>query len=272
MKKLLISSILTGLFSVIIVLIIFECNAQREQLNADHVDVFHSSNLDEERTLLVHLPLDYHNTDAHFPVIYALDATSHDQDVLRACTILRLAHHFPDVIIVGVVNEDRNKDLTPHYIPVKDDSDALGNGQRFLAFIKDEVIPFINARYRSSGYNMLSGHSRAGLFSFYAMLEEPELFDAHFCYSPAFFRGDQIIAQKLEQFLATNKTEPFVFMSLGEEENAKMKNGFDQIVRMLNLNDSSAARFHHEYTPHAHHGTNAFYSIPKALSIWNDQH
>jgi len=273
MKKLIISIVLTGVITTFAILGIFEFNAQKAQLNASNIETIDSSILGEERKLLIHLPKDYSsNTQKRFPVIYALDATSHDRDILNAATILSLAKHIPDVIIVGIVNEDRNRDLTPHYISQSQDVSKPGSGDAFLKFLEREVVPLIDNNYRTADYRMISGHSRAGLFVLYAMLEKPTLFNGYFCYSPAFWRDDTIIAQKLEAAIAKNTFHNFIYLSLGQDENEKMKNGFDKVIEILDRDNSTALKMHYEFTQNANHGTNAFYSIPKALRIWNENH
>lgn len=268
-----IAVVLAVIVTSISILALFEIKAQKEQLRADGIEIVDSNILGEKRKLLVHLPKDYSaNTKKRYDVIYALDATSHDQDVLNSATILSIAEQTPDLIIVGVVNKNRDRDLTPDYVAKDQDPADLGHGDKFLAFLEKEAIPLIEATYRTTDYRMISGHSRAGLFTFYCMVENPTLFDAYFCYSPAFWRSNNIIADRLHQSLVkTNQLNGFLYLSLGEKENEKMKEGFDKVIDILNQSDSLKSNIFHEYTVNANHGTNAYYSIPRALKIWGEQ-
>lgn len=271
MKKIIISIVLSTLITAITILTLFEIQSQKAQLNADHTETINSEFLKQKRKLLVHLPKSYNeNTAKKYPVIYALDATSHDRDVLNATSILSLSGHFPESIIVGIVNEKRHKDFTPPYI--LQNSSESGGADLFLRFLQHEAIPLITKNYRTNHYNMISGNSRAGLFAMYSLIENPDLFNAYFCYSPAFWRGNNIIAQKLNEFLATNSLKNFVYLSIGQNENNKMKNGFDKVMEVLKRNDSTPLQVHYDYTSSATHGTNAYYSIPKALAIWSEKH
>ena len=272
MKRIIISIVSAIIITSSIVLVLFELKAQKEQLKADGLEIVDSKILGEKRKLLVHLPKDYFlNNEKKYPVIYALDATSHDKDILIASTILSLAKQIPDIIVVGLVNKNRNEDLTPNYISKDQDFDNLGNADQFLDFIEKEAIPLIEKKYRTSDFRMISGNSTAGLFTFFCMLEKPTLFDAYFCYSPSFWRGNNIIAQKLQESLILNSPDAFLYLSIGQYENEKMKNGFDKVIEILKRSDSTELRFHYNYTQSANHGNNAFYSIPKALTVWNEK-
>ena len=76
------------------------------------------------------------------------------------------------------------------YTPTRDANDPQGersgHAAEFLAAIEHEVIPFVEKEYRvDPSYRVLSGNSLGGLFSLYAMLAGPGLFQAHIAASPA---------------------------------------------------------------------------------------
>ena len=268
MKKTLLTILITMLITAIAVLTIFEIIAQRNQLDADVQENIGSSILGEQRKLLIHLPSEY-DLSRKYPVMYVLDGSSQDFRIAEIANILNRAEIIQDMIIVGIPNTDRNRDLTPHYILQDTDGDAFGKGDEFLSFLTDEVIPFIESKYPVNQYRMLAGHSRAGLFTYYAYLQQPEIFDAIFCFSPAFWRDKSIILEKAQEFhTSIRKEEPFIFMSLGTEENDKMMKAYKT---MTNILDSKMIKnVVHTYTPEANHGNNLFYSTPIALKKWNE--
>jgi len=272
MKKTILLILLSSFVTLIITLFLFELKAQKDQLQGDKIEVVNSEILRQTRQLLVNLPKDYDaNPDKHYPVLFALDATSHDHDIVNAASVLSAAKVLSDFIIVGIVNENRNVDLTPHYIRKDAESSEMGGGDAFLEFLEKEAIPFIEKNYRTNNYRMISGNSRAGLFAFYSLLENPKLFDAYFCYSPAFWRDEQVIVEKTKAFLTRqNELNEFLYLSLGTAENTKMKDGFDTMVNLLKAKNPAGIRTFHSYTKHANHATNAFYSIPLALKTWDE--
>lgn len=260
--------------TVISVLAIFVTIEQMEQIEADvqeNIDssILNSSILGEQRKLLVHLPSEYDSSQT-YPVMYVLDGSSQDYRIAGILEILNRAEIVQDMIIVGIPNTDRNRDLTPHYIFQDTDGETLGKGDEFLSFLTNEVIPFIESNYSVNQYRMLAGHSRAGLFTYYAYLEQPETFDALFCFSPAFWRDNSIILGKAQEFYTSTRNEnPFIFMSLGTEENEKMMRAYNAMTNLLDAN--MIKNVVHTFTPKANHGNNLYYSTPIALKKWADQ-
>lgn len=264
MKKNVITISLTAFFTALIVLSIFEIIAQQEQLEADVLVELDSEILNEKRNILIHLPRGY-DASLTYPVLYVLDGSSQDFRMAGLAEILNIAETVPEMIIVGIPNTNRNRDLTPHYIYQETGGEALGQGDQFLSFLVHEVVPYIDKNYPTNGYKMLAGHSRAGLFSFFAYLERPNSFDAYFNFSPAFWRDGSIIVEKAQNTLPFSRDDTFVFMSLGTDENDKMKSAYSQMTQLI---DEKNLPFIHRYTPKANHGNNLFYSTPLALKLW----
>jgi predicted alpha/beta superfamily hydrolase len=53
------------------------------------------------------------------------------------------------------------------------DAKGSGEGPKFLAFLKSELIPLIEANYRADpARRILGGHSFGGLFTLYAMFTD----------------------------------------------------------------------------------------------------
>lgn len=187
-----------------------------------------------------------------------------------AAVTLNIAEVVPEMIIVGIPNTDRNRDLTPDYILQDLEGEAKGEGDKFLQFIIKEAIPSIEQSLPTNGHRMLAGHSRAGLFTFDAFLKAPNAFDGYFCISPAFWRDNTIIKDKaLDYFQGSEDRKGFLFLSLGEEENEKMKRGYEAITSLLDDINYENLRVEHRYIPLANHGNNLIYSTPIALKKWS---
>jgi predicted alpha/beta superfamily hydrolase len=97
----------------------------------------------------------------------------------------------PPIIIVGITwsganaNYDslRAMDLTPaatRQLP------GSGGAPQFLAFIRDQLIPLVEATYRADpSRRILMGSSFGGLFTLYALFTDPHLFWGYLAGSPA---------------------------------------------------------------------------------------
>jgi predicted alpha/beta superfamily hydrolase len=132
--------------------------------------MIHSKVLGEDRTLLVRLPEDYGKSDKKYPVLYKLDGAKENflQAFSAAYYLFDMTENAPELIIVGIENTDRNRDMIP---------DQRANN--FIQFIKSELIPFVDKNYRTNDFRILCGQSLSSIFALYSFLEQPNLFDAY---------------------------------------------------------------------------------------------
>ncbi len=231
-----------------------------------------SSVLEEERPFLVHLPESYaRSPQRQYPTIYVLDGTSQDLPTARAADLMARIGTIPELIVVGIPNVGRGgreRNYTPPGLPIDDAkrTGPRGEGDRFLAFLGQELIPRIERDYRTSRPRLLAGNSRGGLFVVYALIDEPALFDAWLAFSPALFRDDDAIVVALDEALATRpEASGFLYVSLGDGENAKMNGSFAHLRAVLERRARPPFRWHAAITPGAVHRDNAFLSTPLAL-------
>jgi predicted alpha/beta superfamily hydrolase len=171
-------------------------------------DSINSAILGQKRIIQVVLPEKYKpgSTDK-YDVLYVLDGDWNTKLAMDMNRFLEGEGYMPSTIIVGVLNIDRNKDLTHVHI---DDNKTSGGGDKFLAFLKDELIPYINKNYPSDGDNTIFGHSLGGLFVMNALLNEPQAFKSYIAADPSFWYNhnymNKIAADKLSALANSGKT------------------------------------------------------------------
>ncbi len=189
----------------------------------------HSKVLNEDRKIYIHCPKpDSTNLDKRFPVLYLMDGENHFEllaqyaDYLSRTDILAI----PKMIIVGIPNTERRRDLTPtvsitDYLGKPDTSNLMkpsGGNENFLKFINTDLIPAIDKSYKTKPYKILAGHSFGGLSSINCMLTHPDMFDAYIAVSPSFWWDNRYVLKladkKLTKGSALNK---MFFYSDGNE-------------------------------------------------------
>jgi len=206
-------------------------------------------------------------------VMYVLDGTSQDQHTADKLNILADAGLVPRAIVVGLPNTrgNRERDQTPPYMrrDVNDNKSAFGAAQKFLSFIEKELVPFIEGKYRTSGYRTLSGNSRGGLFVLYSLMEKPSLFQASFCYSTPVWRFDNLMVNKMAEFLRSSAAlNNFLYVSVGEKETEQIIGGFNKLVEALRKNRKKGFSWVTDSTPFVDHQENALVSTSKGLAEW----
>lgn len=173
------------------------------------LDSIHSNILQEKRLFQVFLPQGYQpgGTDK-YDVLYVLDGGNWNTGLItKVQQFLEGESYMPPTIIVSILGIDRNKDLTPTHLS---DWNTSGGAGKFLGFIKDELIPYINKEYPSNGDNTLWGHSLGGLFVINALLNEPQTFKSYIAVDPSLWWGDcyiqKIAPGKLPALAGSNIT------------------------------------------------------------------
>lgn len=233
----------------------------------------HSKVLDERRDYLVHLPETYAaaQSSKRHPVIYVLDGSSQDLHTAASAALMARIGVVEEAIVVGIPNiggSGRQRDYTPP--GMRQDTDpqvtAMGEADRFLEFLEHELIPAVERQYRTTDNRTLAGNSRGGLFVVYALTARPGLFDAYVANSPALWRDGGAMVQGLDRHLRSGNTPTGrLFLSLGSEENQKMRAAFDRTVALLDRGTPKDLCWRAVIVPGAGHQDNAEKATPLAL-------
>jgi hypothetical protein len=191
-----------------------------------HYETLRSKILNEERKILVHLPDDYGTSSKKYPVLYVLDAegTHRYKQSITAIAFYSGVRRLPKMIVVGILNVDRTRDMTPRKIEQFEHS---GGGDTFLEFIADELIPYINSKYRSAQFRILFGGSSAGMFTLCALFNRPESFDAYIASRPALnstsnytWDSESILRMAKSHFASKSSLKKTVYIDYGGQEDA----------------------------------------------------
>jgi len=231
--------------------------------------------LGEEREIIIHLPRNYDST-LTYPVMYVLDGGSQDMHIAATFDVLTTAGYSPSTVIVGIPNmtsENRERNLTPPFMRTDNDDEnsKLGEADKFIAFIESELFPFIEDNYQASQIRLITGNSRGGLFVMYSLVYKPGMFNARFCFSTPFWRQNNILVSKVDNFLnSTDTLNTFIYMSAGENETENIKNGLNKMAMTLQEKSPVGLVFHADFTPKAIHQDNAILSASIGIARWSE--
>ena len=171
--------------------------------------------LNEERTMLVYLPSSYYLSDKTYPVLYLLDGGFHFHHTSGIVQFLSAQGIIPEMIVIAITNVDRNRDFSPTH---EDRIPTSGGAGKFLSFLTDELIPFIDQEYRTKDFDILVGHSFGGTFATYTLLEKPDVFEAFIAISPYLHYDNQYLINQAETKVKSEYSKNVQFyMTLGDE-------------------------------------------------------
>lgn len=182
-----------------------------------------SSVLGEERAILVRTPPGYERNGQRYPVLYMTDGDAHMLHTSGTVAFLARNNRMPEMIVVGIPNTDRTRDLSPTHVAQAADNPNVrfptsGGGDKFLKFIETELIPQIEKQYRTQPFRALAGHSLGGLFAVHAMFARPELFNAYIAVSPSLQWDNFVLIDRAKEFFKNRKDyNRTLFVTLGNE-------------------------------------------------------
>jgi len=245
----------------------------------------HSKILGEEREVCISLPPNYDNAryvHERYPVLYFFDGET-SMGFYKAVTQFLskgVYARMPEVILVGIRNKDRTRDLTPtrSFIKSPDDStkrlfENSGGNERVVQFIKEELFSYINAHYRTDGYTILSGHSFGGLAASNILLHHTSLFNAYILIDPSIWWDNGYIAREAARIIPSGKASPaVVYMAVAN--NKEKTNGFNagdhasqKLQEILAAGQDSSLLFRHQFYEQEDHGTIPLPALYDALKF-----
>jgi predicted alpha/beta superfamily hydrolase len=170
----------------------------------------------------VWLPPGYKDATRRFPVLYLLDGAE-DEDfhhITGLAQVSQLNGQFGEFIVVGIVDPDRQHDLTFPSSDPRDLKDAptSGGSADFRRYIESELQPAVEARFRTNGRRAVIGESLAGLFIVETFLKQPKLFDGYIAISPSLWWDNGSLAKAAPALLATQPPGArTLYLSVGNE-------------------------------------------------------
>src|SRR5579871_1362265 len=99
--------------------------------------VIHSNILSEDRVIWVRMPTGSAQRNIKYPVLYLTDGDGHINEIGSTIDFLMNQDRIPPLIVVGITNTDRTRDLTPTHV---NDSRTSGGADKFIDFIQTELM------------------------------------------------------------------------------------------------------------------------------------
>ena len=210
----------TAALGVLVLLVLCSSSAFAQYGGGPTKLTIKSSVLGEDRVILVRTPPGYETNKFAYPVLYMTDGDAHIGHTSSTIEFLAGNGRMSEMIVVGIPNTDRTRDLTPTKATgaIAGQFPTAGGADNFLKFIETELIPEIEKRYRVQPYRVLAGHSLGGLFAVHTMITRPELFNSYIAVSPSLQWSDDATLKRAEEFFKTRKElHATLFTSLGNE-------------------------------------------------------
>jgi predicted alpha/beta superfamily hydrolase len=219
--------------------------------------------LDENRTVLVSTPPGYEQSGRPYPVLYMTDGDAHLTHTRGTADFLVQNGLMPPVIIVGVPNTDRTRDLTPTHASLAGRDGAprefptSGGASHFLDFFEKELFPYVESHYRTQPFRLLAGHSFGGLFALNALFTRPAMFEAVIAVSPSLQWDEDLPLRQARSFLDDRDelNVTLVVTMANEEEGDPAPTRLDQLEQILQQSTTEGLEWQVRRIPDETHGS-----------------
>lgn len=217
-----------------------------------------SAVLKEERRINVYLPASYSSSpDVRVPVLYMPDGGM-AEDFLHVAGLLQVLTGngtMRPFMLVGIENTERRRDLTGPTENAQDKKIAprVGGSAGFRAFLRDELFPQVEKRYRTTAERAIVGESLAGLFVVETLLLEPSLFDTYVAFDPSLWWNDGKLVDAAKSARSAKWSQKTLFIATSDEPGIVAP--AQRFVALLRAGDGPGPRLLYEPMPEEKHST-----------------
>jgi predicted alpha/beta superfamily hydrolase len=244
--------------------------AADEPLPAHESFTIESAVLEETRHINVYTPPGYSGKasgEARFPVLYMPDGGLQEDFPHLSTTIdtaIRAGEMRP-VILVGIENTERRRDVTGPTEVEEDRKIAprVGGSAAFRRFLRDELMPEVRRRYRTTWETAIIGESLAGLFIVETFFLEPEMFDTYIALSPSlWWNGEELVRKAGERLKGRPDLRRTLYLSsAGDDVGAEAA----RLAEALRAQAPASLRWQYEPRPDLRHDNIYRSASPKVL-------
>lgn len=239
--------------------------------------ILHSNILNEDRAILVSLPDSYNDpskTDQEYPIIILLDGYVHF--MTTSATVHFMAsrtnrnYMMPETIVVAIENVDRERDFTVTKLETKR-VNTMGGGQKFLDFIEQELIPYVDSHYRTTPHRTLIGHSLGGMLTVNSYLDPDSIFDAYLAIDPSIWWDENLMNAKVIAMTptSTHKKLYWATANQGEANYEKNKKRHDRFVELMQARWGAELQMKKDYFEKENHRSVPLPAIYEGLKYLN---
>jgi predicted alpha/beta superfamily hydrolase len=215
--------------------------------------------LSETRRINVYAPPAYtESTNVRLPVLYMPDGGI-AEDFLHVAGLVQVLSGngtMRPFLLVGIENTERRRDLTG---PTENENDKkiaprVGGSEAFRKFIRDELMPQVKERYRTTNETAIVGESLAGLFVIETFLLERDLFNTYIAFDPSLWWNDQKLVKGAGQRLRAPAKLPKTLYFASSSDDLRL-GPTQRLADALGENASAGVRWHYEQMPGEKHST-----------------
>jgi predicted alpha/beta superfamily hydrolase len=208
--------------------------------------------LSEKREYWISIPESYDgkfNSSKKYPLLILLDGHVHFNSASGVVQFMSTGNtdkrEIPEMIVVAIMNVDRERDFTPDKVITRRENNS-GGGDDFLNFLENELIPKLDKEYRTMPYRILVGHSLGGLLTTHAYMKDNTVFNSFISIDPSFGTWDDKVMDDKIQNINESIFERSIYLATANWGKRNLRNR-DRHIRFFEaINDKCKGTFNGE--------------------------
>jgi predicted alpha/beta superfamily hydrolase len=217
-----------------------------------------SAGMGEARRINVYLPYGYADSpNERYPVLYMPDGGIQEdfQHIAGLVQVLTGNGSMRPVVLVGIENTVRRRDMTGPTTNPEDRKIApvVGGSAAFRRFIRTELMPLIERRYRTTSEKAIVGESLAGLFVLETFFLEPDMFDTYIAFDPSLWWNNAELVERAPARIPSAAANRNVYLASSSQ--ADIAALTKRLAETFANGAPPSARWHYEPMPEETHAT-----------------
>ncbi|WP_272151122.1 alpha/beta hydrolase-fold protein [Tenacibaculum aiptasiae] len=215
--------------------------------------VISSKVLNQDREISIYLPADYKKTA--YPVLYIVDGQRYFLNGVLYQNTLQWQDKTPPFIVVGIHTQQRKrrKLLYP-------------DAQKFILFLTDELIPFVEKNYNTAPKRFYFGWEMAGGLALELLAQPENIFTAYFIASPTHFTENRLSSLRKKLVTQGNTTE-YIYVSLSPSEHWATES-VNQFKNLLSSTVLPKTTWKFDSLPNENHHSTPTLTLHKGLNLY----
>ena len=225
-------------------------------------ETFDSQKLAEKRKITISLPLSYEkNTTKKYPLLLLLDGDILLDPFYGAIVYGSYWDDFPETLIVGI-HQNQNNERAEDSEYEATQGLPSEKGAAFYEFIGQELLPYIENKYRVAPFRMIAGlDTTAGFLNFFLYKENP-IFNAYISLNPEL---PPLMETRVAEQLSASKNPIFYYLSTSNDEIQQIAEPIKMLDDNIKKDLNPLVNYKFESFKSAGHYSQTLFAIPSAL-------
>tara|TARA_B110000285_G_scaffold113119_1_gene128386 strand:- start:98 stop:1261 length:1164 start_codon:yes stop_codon:yes gene_type:complete len=194
---------------------------------------YDSEVLNDFRDISIYLPKSYgKDSISNFPLAIVLDGHKLFDLYVGTSNYYSSQDSAPEQIVVGIDMKDTRRKDVGYEITT---GNLINDAELFYRFVRDEIIPYVEATYKTSPFLTIVGESLTANFITHFLKEEYSIFNAYICLNPTLSKNinTQIQSYRIED-LSSEDNIFYFYLSGNPYANDEKKTNIKNFGKFIN--------------------------------------